>query len=150
MSVRVLVATDGSEHARHAAATAQRLFGDDAELIVMAVATAPGPEMAMAPGRAITAPIVTTDDGVRQALFDEADAAVRSTVAVVTAPVTERVVAGEIGPTICGAAVAESADICVLGARGLGPIRRTLLGSVSDYVVHHAPCPVLVVPPAET
>lgn len=32
----------------------------------------------------------------------------------------------------------------VMGTRGLGAIRRTIMGSVSDYVVHHAHCPVVV------
>jgi nucleotide-binding universal stress UspA family protein len=34
----------------------------------------------------------------------------------------------------------------VIGRRGLGGIRRALLGSISDYVVHHAGVPVIVVP----
>jgi len=37
------------------------------------------------------------------------------------------------------------ADLVVLGSRGLGGMRRTLIGSVSDSVVRHAHCPVLVV-----
>ncbi len=37
------------------------------------------------------------------------------------------------------------AGLVVLGSRGLGGIRRTLMGSVSDSVVLHAHCPVLVV-----
>jgi nucleotide-binding universal stress UspA family protein len=32
-----------------------------------------------------------------------------------------------------------------VGSRGLGPLRRALMGSVSDSVVRHAHCPVLVV-----
>jgi nucleotide-binding universal stress UspA family protein len=37
------------------------------------------------------------------------------------------------------------ADLVVVGSRGLGGIRRALMGSVSDSVVRHAHCPVLVV-----
>ena len=37
------------------------------------------------------------------------------------------------------------AGLIVLGSRGLGGIRRTLIGSVSDSVVRHAHCPVMVV-----
>ena len=37
------------------------------------------------------------------------------------------------------------AGLIVIGNRGLGKIRRALLGSVSDSVVRHAHCPVLVV-----
>jgi nucleotide-binding universal stress UspA family protein len=34
--------------------------------------------------------------------------------------------------------------LIVMGSRGLGPIRRRLIGSVSESVVRHAHCPVLV------
>ena len=36
------------------------------------------------------------------------------------------------------------ADLIVIGSRGLGPVKRVILGSVSEGVVHHATCPVLV------
>ena len=36
-------------------------------------------------------------------------------------------------------------DLIVMGSRGLGGVRRALMGSVSDSVVRHAHCPVLVV-----
>ena len=38
-----------------------------------------------------------------------------------------------------------AAGLIVVGSRGLGGIRRALMGSVSDAVVRHAHCPVLVV-----
>jgi nucleotide-binding universal stress UspA family protein len=39
------------------------------------------------------------------------------------------------------------AGLIVTGSRGLGGVRRALMGSVSDSVVRHAHCPVLVVRP---
>ncbi|KAK2152048.1 hypothetical protein LSH36_341g05027 [Paralvinella palmiformis] len=48
------------------------------------------------------------------------------------------------GQLICQVANEEKAAMIVLGTRGMGKIRRTLLGSVSDYVIHHAICPVVV------
>jgi nucleotide-binding universal stress UspA family protein len=37
------------------------------------------------------------------------------------------------------------AGLIIIGSRGLGGIKRAVIGSVSDSVVRHAPCPVLVV-----
>jgi nucleotide-binding universal stress UspA family protein len=36
-------------------------------------------------------------------------------------------------------------DLIIIGGRGLSKIRELLLGSVTDGVIHHAPCPVLVI-----
>ena len=47
-----------------------------------------------------------------------------------------------------GTAIVEAAtetDLIIVGSRGLNPIQRMLLGSVSSKVVHRAPCDVLVV-----
>ena len=51
---------------------------------------------------------------------------------------------GEPGQGIVAAAEAEGADLIVVGTRGLDRAGRFLLGSVSDYVVYHSACPVLV------
>ena len=53
-------------------------------------------------------------------------------------------VGGNAGEVICKVANDEKAGLIVIGSRGMGTIRRTLLGSVSDYVMHHAHVPVLV------
>ena len=48
------------------------------------------------------------------------------------------------GHVLVQAAQDEKATMIVMGTRGMGTVRRTILGSVSDYVVHHAHCPVVV------
>nr|CDS17978.1 universal stress protein [Echinococcus granulosus] len=52
----------------------------------------------------------------------------------------------KIGDAIVKQAEKVGAHLIIMGTRGLGPIRRTLLGSVSDYVIHEASVPVTVVP----
>jgi nucleotide-binding universal stress UspA family protein len=52
---------------------------------------------------------------------------------------------GEPGDRIVEAAQAEAADMIVVGSHGRGSVGRFLIGSVSDHVVRHATCPVMVV-----
>jgi nucleotide-binding universal stress UspA family protein len=44
---------------------------------------------------------------------------------------------------------AKAADLVVMGRRGVGGFERLMLGSVSEHVARHAPCPVVVLPPVE-
>ncbi len=46
---------------------------------------------------------------------------------------------------ICEEAQIWSAEIILVGSRGLTGVQEMLLGSVSNYVTHHAPCSVLIV-----
>ena len=52
---------------------------------------------------------------------------------------------GEPGSQICNLAKTWQADLIVLGRRGRSGLTEILLGSVSNYVLHHAPCAVFVV-----
>jgi nucleotide-binding universal stress UspA family protein len=54
---------------------------------------------------------------------------------------------GEVALEIVALAEELGVDLIVMGSRGLGGVRRALMGSVSDSVVRHAHCPVLVVRP---
>lgn len=60
-------------------------------------------------------------------------------------PVECLVWVGDPGEAIVDAADAEDADLIVVGSHGRSGVGRVLLGSVSDFVVRHANCPVLVV-----
>jgi len=52
---------------------------------------------------------------------------------------------GDPGKLICERAEQYGVDLIVIGRRGRRGLSEMLLGSVSNYVVHHAPCQVLVV-----
>lgn len=52
---------------------------------------------------------------------------------------------GDPGANICNAAATWGADLIVLGRRGLSGFSELFLGSVSNYVLHHAQCSVLTI-----
>lgn len=59
--------------------------------------------------------------------------------------VTSEVLTGNPKKTIVDEAENWGADLIVTGSHGYGFLDRSLLGSVSDFIVHHAPCSVLIV-----
>ena len=56
---------------------------------------------------------------------------------------------GNPGQVVLNAADQKQATMIVMGTRGLGLLRRTVLGSVSEYVINHTRVPVTVVPGPE-
>lgn len=54
--------------------------------------------------------------------------------------------AGNPGQQICEMAHKWGADLILLGRRGLTEQEEEVLSSVSNYVLHHAPCAILVIP----
>ena len=54
-------------------------------------------------------------------------------------------VSGNPGRTICELAHTWEADLILVGSRGLKGLKEMFLGSVSNYITHHAPCSVLIV-----
>jgi nucleotide-binding universal stress UspA family protein len=57
----------------------------------------------------------------------------------------EHLIEGRVAPGIVTLAEEIGAGLIVMGSRGRGGIRRALMGSVSESVMRHAHCPVLVV-----
>lgn len=80
--------------------------------------------------------------GVADALMNELP---RDHPALASVTFVPDVVQGPAGQAILRAAEVYDADEIVVGTRGVGRIRG-LLGSVAHEVLHHARCPVLVVP----
>jgi len=142
--MKVLVATDGSDLSVAAAHRAFELLGALTDVTVLAVLTeVPGNDPAG------VANVVSSPLEERQSWEDETIAAqevIRATVAEVQgATVATRVEVGDAGRMIVWVAEQIGADVVVVGSHGRGALTRIVSGSVSEYVVHHAPCPVLVV-----
>jgi nucleotide-binding universal stress UspA family protein len=57
---------------------------------------------------------------------------------------------GNAGPTVCKQAKQWGADLIILGRRGHSGISELLVGSVSNYVLHHAHCSLLIVQNQQT
>ncbi|EDX82889.1 universal stress protein family, putative [Synechococcus sp. PCC 7335] len=60
---------------------------------------------------------------------------------------------GRPGPAICEVARSHKVDLIMIGSRNHTYLKELVLGSVSNYIIHHAPCSVTVihsVPPQET
>jgi len=136
--MRVLLATDGSKDARAAAAYLKELPLPPATTVRIVVAvTLPGFSLEEPAIREFKRSVLEEARG----LADEARAVlVRRELSVET-----DVVVGDPRAEIVRLADEWRADLIVLGARGLGRIKRLLLGSVSLAVARHASCPVLVV-----
>jgi nucleotide-binding universal stress UspA family protein len=147
---RVLLATDGSELATRAARRATELFGTDHDFTGLVVV--PPPATAVPVGEAGVAPMIDPSVTAEQtrALTDEAGVILERLAADLAVPVTSRIEHGDPGRTICELAGTDGYDAVVLGSHGAGFLRRLLIGSVSNHVLHHAPCPVLVVRQQET
>jgi nucleotide-binding universal stress UspA family protein len=142
--MNVLVATDGSELAIHAARRGLELLGTPTSITVLAVVTeVPGSEAGGFEG-----PVESPEEQQAEWNQEQADAnaAIAATIDAVAHPEAgRRVEIGDPGGAICMVARDIDADVIVLGSRGRGVVKRVLLGSVSEYVLHHAACPVLVV-----
>ncbi len=59
--------------------------------------------------------------------------------------VVSELLEGPPADAVLRVAEARKCDLIVIGSRGLGELKATLLGSVSEHVLHHATIPILIV-----
>jgi nucleotide-binding universal stress UspA family protein len=101
----------------------------------------------------LTVPIGHTQDELEERVAQAARELLEGVVAEAKVAAPELDIVGELAemrPAEALLGAAWDADLLVVGSRGRGGFAGLLLGSVSAQCVHHAPCPVVVVPPADT
>lgn len=160
----IMLATDGSDHARKAAEWAGDLAARyDAELVVAHVAVqrripeplrrmaeiehlvelspraVPAAGVTVAPEEDIDARIIAA---LAEKILKDADCLAREKGAKRVRTVT---LDGEPAAALVEYAQKIGADLVVMGRRGLGELGALLLGSVSHKMIQLAPCPVLTV-----
>lgn len=152
MAAQLLIAYDGSTAAEAAVVTAGRLFAGARGALLTVIEPTPGPAPVQAFAPMLDPAIVQRelDALAREARDDGRDVAARGLRIAETAGLTlEPRVArreGSESQTILAEADLIDADVIVCGSHGRGAAARSLLGSTSTGVLHHATRPVLVVP----
>ena len=59
--------------------------------------------------------------------------------------ITTKLLQGNVGSTILDFCEREKYDVIIMGSRGMGKFKELVLGSVSNKVVHHSSCPVMII-----
>jgi len=145
--MKILVATDGTEFGEAAVKKACEIAAsrNDTEIEVISVYETPAMTVA---GPYMGAPIFYPE------LVEGAKALAEGSVARAQRALNKRCPAVAINSVVCMGGPAQmileaakgwGADLVVVGSHGYGFLGRAFHGSVSDQVVHHAPCSVLVV-----
>jgi nucleotide-binding universal stress UspA family protein len=145
---RVLIATDGSELAIEAARRAGSMLADfDATVlgVVPPPLVAPGTAVAGIEGVALPVTSPETIVELEETTTEAIERGIEQTIAALGRPATKLVAHGDPAAEICRVAEEGRYDLIVIGSHGSGFLKRVLLGSVSHHVLHHAPCPVLMV-----
>jgi nucleotide-binding universal stress UspA family protein len=137
----ILVAVDGSPHADQALGEAIDLADSEHARLTLLTAIVPAPAVVYfgAVGQAVSA--------IMEGAEAEADSILRRARDRVPGDVSVTTVLAR--PPVLPALIRQIEDghhdLVVMGSRGRGAVRSALLGSVSHYVLHHSPIPVLIV-----
>jgi nucleotide-binding universal stress UspA family protein len=135
----ILLGVDGSEHALHAAETAADLARSmKSGILRIVVAYDPVPSYLGEPNM----------QTVISARMKEAEIILKKAkdaIGEIPGEIHTEILEGSPAEAILDVAKTRKSDLIVMGSRGLGRLSGALIGSQSQKVVQHAPCPVLIV-----
>jgi len=135
----ILLAVDGSEHSLNAARSAAQLARsmNSADLRIAVVYDSIPPILGDPDFQVVLNARLDDTEKILQSAVKE--------VGEVPSTVSTETIAGDPAEAIIKIAETRKCDLIVMGSRGLGRLAGLVLGSVSQKVVSHAPCPVLIV-----
>jgi nucleotide-binding universal stress UspA family protein len=135
---KILLAYDGSEHAQRALDCTRDLARKYGAQVILVHAFHPIPQEW---GTPLRQQAEAHSIGAGEKTIREAQAQLANESFEVITEMLEGPPAG----AILRVAETRECDLIVMGSRGLGELKATLLGSVSDKVLHHSLAPVLIV-----
>jgi len=136
---KILLAVDGSDHAIHSAKVAGDLARTmKSEMVRIVVAYSPIPPSLGEPNMQIA-----LDARLKEA--EEILQASIKAVGEIPGEIHTELLEGSPAEAIIEVANTRHSDVIVMGSRGMSTLGGLLLGSTSQKVVSHAPCPVLIV-----
>ena len=138
MFKRIIVALDGSEHSYRALEYARSL-ADCFDATLWLVHAFPHTSDLL--GYDDYEKLVAQREGTGQLILDEARRRLGETSLVVQ----EELIEEPAAEAVLAVAKIRQADLIVMGTRGRSSLQGLLLGSVSNKVIHHAACPVMLV-----
>ncbi|MFC0523421.1 universal stress protein [Pontibacillus salicampi] len=139
MYKKILLAADGSDHARKSAEHAAYLATmetDSVVTVVYVVDAASSKHDVLAEGTSSTYLNELRHERIRpvEGILEEKGVSF-----------DYKILKGEPGPELIRYANEEAYDVIVMGSRGLNALQEMVLGSVSHKVSHGAHCPVMIV-----
>ena len=145
--MNILVATDGSESAIDAARRSLDLLRPGAHVVLVTVV--PEYEDPQNDAGGFEGPVISKEEAEKdwKKATAEGQAALDRTAAVLGPDVEVRLSPDDesTGAAVVRVAHEMNADVLVVGSSGKNWLSRHIGGSVSDYVAHHAPCPVMLI-----
>jgi nucleotide-binding universal stress UspA family protein len=147
MATVTIVCTDGSDLAIRAASAGLAVLRPTDTVMIVTVVDGIDPSLTYdGSGHAGASMTPEAFEALRDGALRDSEAIIERTAASLRIDNVEtRLLEGRPGEVLCALAAEVFASALIMGTRGRGGIKRALLGSVSDYVVRNAPCPVVVI-----
>jgi len=145
-SIKVIMATDGSEAAIDAARRSMDLLRPNAQVAIVMVI--PEHEDPNEDAGGIEGPVISPEEADKdwERSITTGQSALDRTAAVLGPDVEVHLIPDDesTGAAVVRVAHDMKADVLVIGPSGKNWLSRLIGTSVSDYVAHHAPCPVML------